>query len=119
GTASRPGPRLFRQDGTSPSHPPKTPFGGSVCRSPSHEYVPSTRKRLRRMIPTPPRHLPGAAGSGRSSYWSHRIGKRMSSSSIGLFRVLAIRLSTESIASLPERPPYEPSFTSRYSQYSP
>ena len=52
----------------------------------------------------PPRHLPGAAGSGRSSYWSQRIGKRMSSSSIGLLRVLAIRLSTESIASLPLRP---------------
>ena len=104
---------FLRQEATSPSQPPKTPVGGSVWRSPSHEYVPSTRKRLRRMIPTPPRHLPGAAGSGRSSYWSQRIGKRMSSSSIGLLRVFAIRLSTESIASLPKRPPYEPSFTSR------
>ena len=96
---------FFRQEATSPSQPPKMPCGGSVWRSPSHEYVPSTRKRLRRMMPMPPRHLPGAAGSGRSSYWSQRIGKRMSSSSIGLLRVFAIRLSTESIASLPCRPP--------------
>ena len=53
------------------------------------------------MMPIPPRQRPGAAGSGRNSYWSHRIGNRRSSSSIGLLRVFAIRLSTESIASLP------------------
>ena len=30
---------FFRQEATRPSQPPKMPIGGSVCRSPSHEYV--------------------------------------------------------------------------------
>ena len=50
-----------------PSRPPKIPHGASYVPSDSIVTTPSSRKRLTRTMPMPPRHFPAAGGSGLSS----------------------------------------------------